>query len=82
MGECHWCEVSARVIGNKTTVTREDYRYAPTFIEDPDIGPRELRAATALRRWVHDLRWANLGIVACAHGDSLDAMLSSPLEVI
>ena len=67
--KCKWCDSGS----------------PPTFILDsgnehlpePGIGPADLRKATSLRRWVHDLRSTGEGVVQCDEGDGIDNLLES-----
>ena len=76
MSNCVWCDKSEEITKNKSVLSRNDCRYMPSFIEDPNIGNNELRNSTNLRRWVHDLRWDGQGIVQCGNGDATDAFLT------
>jgi len=87
MANCPWCQKNNKMwdaaLKVKGHLNRSDYVYAPTFILDggnehlpePGIGSAELRAATPLRRWVHDLRDVGGFVVQCLNGDALDNLL-------
>lgn len=89
MKHCAWCDKSLQLIAGKQTVMQNDLRFAPVFILDeknehlpePGIGDPELRKATTLRRWVHDLRWYNGTIVQCDIGDARDEMIINMLTL-
>lgn len=62
--KCPWCK--------KANAEPPDWNYAPTFILDPEgfqtaIGDPELREATELRGFVHDMRAIGEGIQQCQH---------------
>lgn len=92
MDECLWCQLNHEAWEaaekEKGYLEQKDLVYAPTFILDggnehlpePGVGPAELRKATSLRRWVHDLRSVGKGIAQCGLGAARDGFLAAIAE--